>query len=186
MNNYNNLQQLYGLSEIQENGVNIDFCYAFVCAMASSELTLQQWMPMLFTSGEGRFSSEKVASDFGQVILSIYQKANRCFTENSPLSLMIGNSLSGTEEAIMHFSRGYLHALLIIDNLQSVVFPEGSAEANLQQTCLLLLDKLASVATQDAQKITLFEQLPSQHDIVLLLPALLSRYGQQCLMANQQ
>jgi hypothetical protein len=70
---------------------------------------------------------------------------------------------------------------MLIDNVQALRFPDGSAEDNLQQTCLLLLDKLATTKTNDPQKLALFEQLPTTDEIIALLPTLLSRYGAQCL-----
>ena len=184
MQNYDNLQKLYRLSEINEHCVDIDFCYAFICAMASSELSLEQWMPLLFVEGKEHFSDEKVASDFAQSVLAIYQQANANFLEDEPLKLTCDMSCSAIHDAINNFAKGYLHALMMIDNLQMSSFVESSAEANLQQTCLLLLDKLANPDTQDVQKLAIFEQLPSHDEIVELLPTLLSRYGHICLSVD--
>lgn len=181
MNNYNNLQKLYQVTEIEEACVNIDYCHAFICAMASSELDLQQWMPLLFISGESSFSNEKLASDFGQAVLAIFQQAHSDFTANTPLAMMIESSSASNEEAAVNFADGYLQALIMIDNMQLHTFAEGTQEANLQQTCFLLLDKLATIETKDEQKLALFAQLPSESEIVMLLPVLLSNYGLVCL-----
>ena len=59
-----------------------------------------------------------------------------------------------------------------------------SIVANLQQTCLLLLDKLATIETNDTQKQAIFEQLPTRDEIIALLPILLSNYGHHCLSDN--
>lgn len=181
MNNYNKLQALYAIDEIQENCVNIDYCHAFICAMASSEVDLQQWMPLLFIGGESKFSNEQLATDFGQVVLAIFQQAHATFSNNELLALMIDSSLSSIEEAAVNFADGYLQALIMIDNMQLNSFAEGSDDANLQQTCFLLLDKLATIETKDEQKLALFAQLPSESEIVALLPVLLGRYGQACV-----
>lgn len=184
MQNYHNLQKLYSVDEIKESCVEIDFAYAFICAMASSELELEQWMPLLFLSGESHFSNEKLASEFAQIVLAIYQQAGDNFQENVPLVLTIESSMSPM--AIENFANGYLQALLMIDNMQILHFAEDSLAANLQQTCLLLLDKLVSVETTDIQKLQMFEQLPSRSEIMTLLPSLLSGYGHQCLLAKEQ
>ncbi|PKG39963.1 UPF0149 family protein [Psychromonas sp. Urea-02u-13] len=182
MKNYQDLQKLYNWSEISESCVDIDFAYAFICAMASSELELEQWMPMLFLSGESCFSNEKLATDFAQVALAIYQQSMHCFQQQLPLSLESDNKQNPQVLKIVDFAQGYLQAVMLIDNMQ--LGPEGETAINLQQTCLLLLDKLASSETEDAQKLALFEQLPSESDIISLLPTLLSRYGHQCLVGE--
>ena len=181
MNNYKKLQDLYTIDEIQENCVNIDFCYAYICAMASSELDLQQWMPLLFIAGECKFSNEQLATDFAQCVLAIFQQAHNDFNENTPLAMMSDESSFSNEEAAVNFADGYLQALIMIDNMQIHTFAEGSDEANLQQTCFLLLDKLATMETKDEQKLAMFAQLPSEVEIVAILPVLLSRYGQICV-----
>lgn len=179
--NYENLQALYLQSEINENCVDIDFGYAFICAMASSEFDLQQWMPLLFTNGESQFSNEQLASKFAQAVLAIYQQAHVCFENGLPLTLMVEQSVTPHEHAIFNFSAGYLQALTMIDNMQMHQFEEGSQEANLQQTCFLLLDKLATDETEDPQKLAIFAQLPTHNEIAVLLPELLSHYGALCL-----
>jgi len=184
VNHYNNLQKLYAIDEIEKNCVNIDFCHAYICAMASSELELQQWMPLLFISGESHFSNEQIATDFAQTVLAIYQQTHETFNQATALSLMIENSTSSIEEAAVNFADGYLQALIMIDNMQIHVFAEGSDEANLQQTCFLLLDKLATIETKDEQKLALFEQLPDESEIVALLPILLGRYGKACVSSK--
>lgn len=181
MKNYQDLQKLYTLAEIQTQCVDIDFAYAFICAMASSELDLQQWMPMLFISDNHHFSDEKIASEFGQTILVIYQQAMQCYQDEKSLPLQLEQSASSTGQSWVNFANGYLQALMLIDNLQLTQFQENSAIAQLQQTCLLLLDKLATIETDDLQKQALFEQLPSNNEIITLLPTLLTSYGHQCL-----
>lgn len=180
MNNYKKLQNLYGLAEIQQSCVDIDFCYAFICAMASSDLELQQWMPLLFISEESHFSNEEIATDFAQTVLALYQQTQQVFSENIPLLF----SISSNENATRQFAYGYLQALMMIDNLQVASFPEGSELGNLQQTCLLLLDKMATAETEDAQKLALFAQLPKNSEIIALLPTLLSHYGHLCLTVS--
>ncbi|GLS89988.1 hypothetical protein GCM10007916_10550 [Psychromonas marina] len=185
LESYNNLQKLYASTEINERCVDIDFGFAFICAMASSELELEQWMPLLFVNGESSFSSERMASDFAQTVLAIYQQVNQTFEQGLPLQLMIQNSISAEQDATFNFANGYLQALTLIDNMQSSHFEEGSAEANLQQTCFLLLDKLATLETDDAQKMAVFTQLPTNSEIVALLPELLTHYGQLCLAVQK-
>lgn len=184
LENYKNLQTLFALTEINESCVDIDFGYAFICAMAGSDLELEQWMPLLFVSGESCFSSEEVANDFAQSVLTIYQQVNACFEQGLELPLLLEHSLSTHENATFNFASGYLQALIMIENIQVNPFSEGSSEANLQQTCFLLLDKLATIETDDAQKLALFEQLPQHHEIVALLPSLLGNYGHLCLMVK--
>jgi yecA family protein len=179
--NYKALQSLYLVPEITENCVDIDFGYAFICAMASSGLELEQWMPLLFIDGESSFSNEKLASDFAQSVLALYQQANQTFQQGLPLQLMVQNSTSVEQDARFNFANGYLQALIMIDNMQLSQFEEGSAEANLQQTCFLLLDKLVTLETEDAQKLALFAQLPTNSEIIALLPELLTHYGKLCL-----
>jgi yecA family protein len=182
MKNYQDLQKLYKLSEISESCVDVDFTYAFISAMATSELELEQWMPMLFLSGESCFSNEQLATDFAQIVLAIYQQARHCFQQQIPLALENDNKQTPQTLKIVDFANGYLQAVMLIDNMQ--VGPEGETAINLQQTCLLLLDKLASSETEDIQKLALFEQLPSESEIISLLPTLLSRYGHQCLVGE--
>jgi len=184
LNNYKKLQALYTIAEIQENCVNVDYCHAFICAMASSEVDLQQWMPLLFIAGESKFSNEQLASDFGQVVLAIFQQAHTTFSANESLALMIENSVSSIEEAAVNFADGYLQALIMVDNMQLHRFAEDSDDANLQQTCFLLLDKIATIETKDEQKLALFAQLPSESEIVAILPVLLGRYGQACVSSK--
>lgn len=186
MQYYQKLQKLYALPEIKEHCVDIDFAYAFICAMASSEIELAQWMPLLFVSEETQFSNEGLANDYAKVILAIYEHCIDCFQQGLPLLLTADNSKSSYNEAVLQYSKGYLEALMLIDNAQGLRFVEGSAEANLQQTCLLLLDKLVSSETQDVQKLALFEQLPNHNEIIQLLPTLLSRYSLQCLPVENQ
>lgn len=181
LENYKSLQKLYALTEINENCVDIDFGYAFICAMASSELELDQWMPLLFVSGESCFTHERIANDYAQSVLAIYQQMNASFEQGIALPLMLEQSMSTNENAIFNFASGYLQALIMIDNMQMNQFVEGSPEANLQQTCFLLLDKLATIDTDDVQKLALFEQLPQQHEIITVLPSLLGNYGHLCL-----
>lgn len=184
MNNYNKLQELYQVAEIQENCVNIDFGYAYICAMAGSELDLQEWLPLLFVGGESSFSNEQLATDFAQTVLAIFQAAHQSFKHNTPLPLMCEQSSFAVEEAIVNFADGYLQALIMIDNMQIHTFEEESEEANLQQTCFLLLDKLATMETKDEQKLALFAQLPSESEIAGILPVLLSRYGHLCVTGS--
>tara|TARA_R110001583_G_scaffold16561_17_gene67911 strand:- start:6290 stop:6895 length:606 start_codon:yes stop_codon:yes gene_type:complete len=192
MKDYQDLQTLYQIADINENCIDIDFAYAFIAAMASSELDLSQWMPMLFVNADESLSSEKVANNFAQAVLAIYENCRDRLQQQLPLyipdekSLVEGENVLPYDEAIHHqkisqFAKGYLQALMLIDNVQALRFPEGSVEGNLQQTCLLLLDKLANPQTTDPQKLALFEQLPSSDEIIALLPILLSRYGAQCL-----
>jgi len=184
MKNYQDLQKLYELPEINKQCVDIDFGYAFVCAMASSELDLQQWMPMLFINENHSFSDEKIASAFAQTIIAIYQQTIKTYQSDSPLPLCLEQRLCASESASVCFASGYLQALMLIDNLQLVQLREDSPIAQLQQTCLLLLDKLATTETDDAQKLALFEQLPTNTEIIALLPILLSSYGHQCLSVH--
>ncbi|WP_413699393.1 hypothetical protein ACLKMH_18255 [Psychromonas sp. KJ10-10] len=176
MKDYQELQNLYAITEIKENCVDVDFAYAFISAMASSELDLYQWMPMLFVNAEESLSSEEVATKLAQKVLAIYENCQEKLSLQMPIYI--------PQEGIIQFANGYLQALMLIDNVQALRFVEGSAEENLQQTCLLLLDKLATPETNDAQKLAMFEQLPSSEEIVALLPSLLSHYGAQCLRFN--
>ena len=176
MKDYQSLQKRYVLAEINESCVDIDFAYGFICVMASSELELEQWMPMLFVTGEATFSSDQLASDFAQTVLAVYQQAMQCFQQQIPLALQSDNL------KIADFAKGYLQGIMLIDDMQ--VSPEDEVVADLQQTCLLLLDKLASSETDDVQELALFEQLPSETEIKSLLPTLLSRYGHQCLIGK--
>jgi len=185
LESYKKLQKLYALPEINESCVELDFGYAFICAMASSEFELEQWMPLLFASGESSFSNESIAGDFAQSVLAIYQQAKHYFEQGRPLPLMIQSSTAVEQEATFNFANGYLQALIMIDNMHMSRFEEGSAEANLQQTCFLLLDKLATLETEDAQKLALFAQLPTNSDIVVLLPELLTHYGKLCLAVQE-
>ncbi|MCP4326465.1 MAG: YecA family protein [Psychromonas sp.] len=184
MKNYQDLQKLYVLPEIKKQCVDIDFAYAFICAMASSELELQQWMPMLFVKDDDSFSDQQIATDFAQAVLAVYEQSIEYFQEDTPLPLMIEASVSTQNEAALNFANGYLQALMLIDNLQLMQFPDDSPVTNLQQTCLLLLDKLATVDTDDAQKLALFEQLPTHGEIITLLPVLLASYGHNCLLVK--
>jgi uncharacterized protein YecA (UPF0149 family) len=186
MEDYQNLQKCYVVTEINENCVDIDFAYAFICGMANSELELVQWMPMLFLSEEVGFSNEKIASEFAQAVLTLYENTCENFLQKKPLLLPCEISVKSYNEATKHFASGYLQALMLIDNSQGLRFTEGSIEGDLQQTCLLLLDKLATTETEDQNKLALFEQLPSESEIVILLPSLLSRFGQQCLLVGNQ
>ena len=176
MKDYQDLQKLYALAEIKENCVDVDFAYAFISAMASSELDLSQWMPMLFVSEEESLSNQEIATEFAQKVLAIYENCQQKLSLQVPLYL--------PEEGVIEFANGYLQALMLIDNIQTLSFPEGSAADNLQQTCILLLDKLATPETNDVQKLAMFEQLPSTDEIIALLPSLLSHYGAQCLQFN--
>ena len=185
LESYKKLQKLYAFPEINDNCVELDFGYAFICAMASSAFELEQWMPLLFSDGESNFSNEKLASDFAQSVLAIYQQASQTFEQGLPLQLLIQNSISTEQDAMFNFANGYLQALIMIENMNMSQFEEGSAEANLQQTCFLLLDKLATRETDDEQKIALFEQLPSNNEIVALLPDLLTHYGKLCLVVQE-
>lgn len=184
--NYVQFQKLYVLPEINENCVDVDFGYAFICAMASSGFELEQWMPLLFVNGESSFSHERIASDFAQSVLAIFEQVNQSIEAGQPLQMMIKSSNASEQDAIFNFANGYLQALIMIDNMQMSQFEEGSAEANLQQTCFLLLDKLATRETQDEQKQAIFAQLPADSDIVLLLPELLSHYGKLCLTVQNR
>ena len=131
MESYQTLQKLYRLKEINEHCVDIDFAYAFICAMASSELELQQWMPMLFLREGNFFSNEQLAHDFAQAVLTIYQQTIEHFQEDTPLPCVIEDSLSTVDTAAVNFAKGYLQALMLIDNLQLVQFSEDSPAANL-------------------------------------------------------
>lgn len=182
MQNYQHLQQLYLLVEINESCVDIDFAYAFICSMANGELELQQWMPMLFLVEEHSFSSEELASDFANRVLSIYQQAIKSFQNNTPLILSLEATLLDADKAIVNFANGYNQGLMLIDNLQLAPFAENSPTINLQQTCLLLLDKLSTPQTDDMQRLAFFEQLPNRDEIISLLPSLLANYGHQCLL----
>jgi len=182
MKNYQDLQTLYSLPEISENCVAIDVAFGFICAIASSEVEIENWMPMLFLDENCNFSNEQVAGDFAQVILATHQQAMQCFQEQTPLILATDSSEASKDLAISNFANGYLQAEILIDNMQTGA---KSAIANdLQQTCLLLLDKLASYETDDVQKLAVFKQLPSESEIIGLLPVLLSRYGHQCLVGK--
>jgi uncharacterized protein YecA (UPF0149 family) len=182
MQDYQDLQKLYALAEIEENCVDVNFAYAFISAMAASELELSQWMPMLFINDSGSLSSQEIASDFAQAVLAIYENSHQKLQQQIPLYLPIIENVSEENESLSQYANGYLQALMLIDNIQVLRFPDGSTEDNLQQTCLLLLDKLASFKTNDPQKLALFKQLPTNEEIVSLLPTLLSRYGMQCLL----
>lgn len=184
MKDYQDLQKLYSLAEVQEKCVDVNFAYGFISAMAASALDLSQWMPMLFVNESESLSSEKIASDFALAVLAIYENSHQALQQQIPLCLPIDKNVLAEDDKICQLANGYLQALMLIDNLQALRFPEDSAEDNLQQTCLLLLDKLATPKSNDPQKIALFEQLPSNEEIVTLLPMLLSRYGAQCLLFN--
>lgn len=185
MKHYSELQKRYALPEINSQCVDIDFAFAFICAMASSELDLQQWMPMLFLNDNHSFSDEKIASDFAQTVLAIYQQAIEYFKENRPLPSMIEASIFAQDLAARHYAKGYLQALMLIDSLQLIQFSEDSPVTNLQKTCLLLLDKLATFETDDIEKLALFEQLPTKSEIITLLPVLLASYGHNCLLVKE-
>ena len=146
--------------------------------MASSDLELEQWMPALFLSEDHCFSNEQLAIDFAQTVLAIHQQALISFQQQTSLA----QPPLEDNETIMHYANGYLQAFIFIDHIQGTTFPAGSSGENLQQTCLLLLDKLATGKTDEVQKLTLFAQLPTNAEILQLLPTLLSRYGHLCLM----
>ncbi|WP_193755512.1 UPF0149 family protein [Psychromonas sp. psych-6C06] len=184
MNNFERLEQIYQVNEISEHCVDINFAYAFVCAMACCELELEQWMPSLFLNGISDFSNATLATEFANAILAIYEQSERDYSNTAELN--IDAIVLADERRVHAYANGYLQAMILFDNLEINTFCEGSPEANLQHTCLLLLDKLTFNEEVDEQKKAVFAQLPEYSEIIALLPTLLGRYGQQCKLAKAQ
>ena len=187
MKSYQQLQKIYAQPEIAKQCVDINFAYAYICAMASSNLPLEQWMPHLFSTQQNTFSSEALATNFAETVLAVHSQTVHHLENDIPLTLAVDNQINnkaGLSDATITYTQGYLHALSMLENLQPVSFEEGSDASNLQQTCLLLLDKIASWDTTDSEKLAMFELLPSHSECIDILPTLLCRYGYHCLKKN--
>ncbi|AGH80785.1 yecA family protein [Psychromonas sp. CNPT3] len=182
---YQKLQQLYRHEEIQSLCVDKDFMFAFIIAMASSkdEIELQQWINMLRKDQcDPVFSTTELATQFAQVILAIFSCAQGCFQNNTPLALNSECWLDDKQQLrpiASAFALGYIDALEFINTLCDDA-TTNETTANLQQTCFLLLSKLAYPDTLDVALRTLFLDLPEYDEILRCLPTLLTTYGFQC------
>ncbi|WP_354624923.1 UPF0149 family protein [Psychromonas sp. MME2] len=188
----NSHQQLYPLltalfehQEIQENGRDLHEVIGFLYAITAlpEEVELQLWLPMLWQQDKAfNFTSEALANEFATTILTAYQACLEQYQSQQPLALMMRDTWLDENKQItaagMAFATGYLRAFQYAEEVWGQLSEESGAEfAQIVQTTMLLLSKMAHVKTEDVAMRELFMQLPSMHEIVDSLPMLLTAMG---------
>ncbi|WP_019615949.1 UPF0149 family protein [Psychromonas ossibalaenae] len=180
-------QLLFNVCEIPEIKKNARECseiIGFITSIAAApiQIEVEQWMPFLWAEDSApSFSDEQMAVDFAASTLHFYEHCLSCYQQSLPLSLptdqWLDEGLQVTAQGRV-FAAGYLSAFQSIEALwQSLNLQPGSEPEQLLQTSLMLLSKLASPDSADAQIQLLFSQLPDMPEIVDSLPALLGRLG---------
>ncbi len=181
---YQMLINVCEIPEIKKNARECSEILGFITSIAAApmQIEIEQWMPFLWAENAApSFSDQQTAVDFATSTLQFYEHCLSSYQQSLPLSLptdqWLDEDLQVTAQGRV-FAAGYLSAFHSIEALwQSLDLPPGSEAEQLLQTSMLLLSKLASPDSGDAQMQFLFSQLPDMPEIVASLPALLSRLG---------
>ncbi|WP_022942187.1 hypothetical protein [Psychromonas hadalis] len=133
---------------------------------------------------EPSFENDERAILYSQTLLALISETETLFNENIPLPIetkdWLDHSGNPTYQAVSYTS-GYLRGLeLSIQARDPYGVIDDEDKAQLQQTCLLLLSKVAHYQTEDKTLQTLFSGLPEYKEIIAVLPKLLSQYGFNC------
>lgn len=166
--------------------------------MGLGYIDLEMGMERIWLEGKKpNFENDELAILYSKTLFSLINETEQCFQENSPLPIdtqhWLDESGLPTQQAVSYAS-GYLCGLeltiqirepynMIASDVASAVDSNGESEerAQLQQTCLLLLSKIAHYQTEDNMLQTLFSQLPSYQEITAVLPKLLAQHGFNCV-----
>ncbi|MCW8996437.1 MAG: UPF0149 family protein [Psychromonas sp.] len=190
---YQALVELGRIPEIRAKARTADEMLGIICVIAASPepLELQDWFPQLWKQGSApSFASETLAVDFASAALQFYENCLLNYQQSTPLILPVEQWLNEEQQVTdtgIAFASAYLSGFEHVkDGWQRLnVAPESEA-AQLLQTTMLLLSKMATPDSNDQQMQALFRQLPDMQEIVAALPQLLSALGHFSVRFDEQ
>lgn len=152
----------------------------FICGVQAlpEDLDLEQWLAYLWKDGLAiSFDNENQATHYAQNILTLVDFLQVTYAEAKPLQQLDEIMWIDDEQKITteggYFAAGFLAAIDIFN--ENWLFTNNDLQAqNLLQTTILLLTKLSSPAVIDEQTMLLFSELPSELEIINILPQLIS------------
>ncbi|RBW47876.1 hypothetical protein DS885_00795 [Psychromonas sp. B3M02] len=152
----------------------------FMCSVQALPelLDLDQWLSYLWQAdAEMTFDNEQQATNYAQKVLALSNEIQASYQEAIPLNgLQCHDWLTPdkqlTEQAVQ-FASGFLAAIEVFSEQWESVEGDSNSE-NILQTTILLLTKLAPVDANDPQFLAIVDQLPEYHEILAILPQLLS------------
>ena len=190
---HQSLFEIYQHSEIQNNVLDINEIQGFICAIAvfPDALELQDWFPCLWMQGrDPSFSSVILATDFASAVLQVYERVLMGYQEGHPLILSSNLWLDDLQQVTNQgcaFASGYLSGFQYVEeNWNALNLLANSETQQLLQTTLLLLSKMATPNTEDLQMQALFKDLPTEKEIVNVLPQLLTTLGHCVIVENNE
>ncbi|MDN2662011.1 UPF0149 family protein [Psychromonas sp. 14N.309.X.WAT.B.A12] len=152
----------------------------FICSVQALPelLDLEQWLSYLWKSNaEMSFDNEQQATDYAQRVIALTNEIQTAYQEAIPLNgLQCHDWLTPDKqlsEQAIQFASGFLAAVEIFNEQWTTVEGDSNSE-NILQTTILLLTKLAPPDANDPQFLAIVDQLPKYHEILAILPQLLS------------
>ncbi|WP_409439384.1 UPF0149 family protein [Psychromonas sp. GE-S-Ul-11] len=152
----------------------------FICSVQALPelLDLDQWLSYLWQpNAEMSFDNELQATEYAQKVIALTNEIQAAYQEAIPLNgLQCHDWLTPDKllsEQAVQFSSGFLAAIEIFNEQWESVEGDSNSE-NILQTTILLLTKLAPEDANDPQFLAIVDQLPEYHEILAILPQLLS------------
>jgi len=152
----------------------------FICSVQALPelLDLDQWLSYLWKSNaEMSFDNEQQATDYAKSVIALTNEIQTAYQEAIPLNgLQCHDWLTPDKqlsEQAIQFASGFLAAVEIFNEQWTTVEGDSNSE-NILQTTILLLTKLAPADANDPQFLAIVDQLPEYHEILSILPQLLS------------
>ena len=183
-NPFEPLIEIYQHLEVKQTIRTAHEVVGFLCCIAASPkaLALDEWFPHLWKDGtDPSFADEMLAVDFATAVLASYECCLLSYREFSHLQLPTDDWLdtdANPTESASRFAAGYLSAYHLTEShWQNLQLTADSNTDKLLQTTMLLLSKMATPNTIDAEMKALFDELPDMPDIVDILAQLLTTLG---------
>lgn len=152
----------------------------FICSVQALPelLDLDQWLHYLWQSeAEVSFDNEQQATAYAEKVLALTHEIQSAYQEAIPLNgLQCEHWLTPDNVLTAHaveFCSGFLAAIELFNEQWESVEGDTNSE-NILQTTILLLTKIAPVDANDPQFLAIVDQLPEYHEILAILPQLLS------------
>lgn len=196
MRNSNNAFQpliaAYNHNDVEQNIREPHEVLGFICAISASPMPLEldDWFPLLWKNNvDPSFADEELAAEFATAALQFQAHCQTSYRQSNGLNLPVDNWLNDDSQLTVEgsqFASGYLLAFHAIEAYwQALNLQPGSEPAQLLQTTMLLLSKMATPDTEEPEMQTLFTQLPEPKEIVQVLPQLLMTLGHFSLSVQE-
>ena len=174
---FNELKKLSCEAEIKENYIDFASLQAVIVGIAilPIEVEIEDWFSLLSKADNSplSFSNEKLATQFAVTLTTCIQNIAKQIDSNEPLSLLLPENADLYQFAVTFFEVTYQYH----KEWDDFVDHADEESAGMFQTTQLLICKLGKIMADDPEQAALFDQLPPESEIAVILPVLLSALG---------